>query len=274
MGDVWLAGSVTTTAYGWRLERRDGVTMGFTSHDRDVEIDGLVHLSSPGMLPSSILESIGLETDGLEVQGNLDASAIRADDLQAGRWDRARLTIYLFDWTAPLFGKRILASGELGEVSFTSDGFQAELRGLTALLDIPVAPQTSPGCRATFCDADCGLNQRQYRHEHSVQSVSGEQVSFAATLPVVANGFAFGKLRWLDGPNCGLVSDIVASGTNQVTLVIPTAFSVAPNSRVELIEGCDKTIATCSGRYVNAINFRGEPYLPGNDLLTRYPGAG
>jgi len=42
---------------------------------------------------------------------------------------------------------------------------------------------------------------------------------------------------------------------------------------VELTEGCDGALATCSGRFGNAVNFRGEPYLPGNDLLTRYPGG-
>ena len=42
---------------------------------------------------------------------------------------------------------------------------------------------------------------------------------------------------------------------------------------VEIIEGCDKSIATCAGRFGNAVNFRGEPYLPGVDLLTRYPGG-
>ena len=42
---------------------------------------------------------------------------------------------------------------------------------------------------------------------------------------------------------------------------------------VELIEGCDKSIATCAARFGNALNFRGEPYLPGVDLLTRYPGG-
>jgi len=42
---------------------------------------------------------------------------------------------------------------------------------------------------------------------------------------------------------------------------------------VELVEGCDKSLATCATRFANAVNFRGEPYLPGIDLLTRYPGA-
>ena len=42
---------------------------------------------------------------------------------------------------------------------------------------------------------------------------------------------------------------------------------------IELIEGCDKRFETCRDRFANALNFRGEPHLPGIDLLTRYPGA-
>ena len=42
---------------------------------------------------------------------------------------------------------------------------------------------------------------------------------------------------------------------------------------VEIEQGCDKRLATCSGRFGNAVNFRGEPWLPGIDLLTRYPGV-
>nr|WP_232014937.1 phage BR0599 family protein [Sphingopyxis sp. EG6] len=34
-----------------------------------------------------------------------------------------------------------------------------------------------------------------------------------------------------------------------------------------------KQLATCRERFANAINFRGEAHLPGNDLLTRYPGG-
>jgi uncharacterized phage protein (TIGR02218 family) len=274
MSDPWLIGPVTSAAYGWRLERRDGVTIAFTSHDRDVEIDGVLHLSSPGMLPSSILESLGPETDGLEVKGNLDSAAIRVEDIEAGRWNRARLTIYLFDWNAPLTGKRMLATGELGEISYSSDGFDAELRGLTALFDRPVVPQTSPGCRAAFCDAECGLNRRRYAHELRIQQAIAEQIVFASPLPDASNAFAFGRLRWLDGANCGLISDIVSNTASQITLVRAPSFIPMTGARVELVEGCDKTLATCSTRFANAINFRGEPYLPGNDLLTRYPGAG
>lgn len=273
MSDPWLAGPLTTTAYGWRLERRDGVTIGLTSHDRDIELDGLLHRSSPGMMPSSILESAGLDTDGLEVKGSLASDAISDCDLNAGRWDLARITIYVFDWTDPTLGKRILASGELGEISFSDQGFDADLRGLTFCLDRDVVPLTSPACRARFCDAACGLNQRRFGHPAIVQSVTGETVLCASPMPQPTDALAFGRLRWLEGANTGLDADIISSGLHDVHLAAPPAFPVLSGTRVMLFEGCDKRLATCSTRFGNAINFRGEPYLPGNDLLTRYPGA-
>ena len=44
-------------------------------------------------------------------------------------------------------------------------------------------------------------------------------------------------------------------------------------ARVRLTEGCDRQLATCAARFGNAVKFRGEAQLPGNDLLTRYPGG-
>ena len=41
--------------------------------------------------------------------------------------------------------------------------------------------------------------------------------------------------------------------------------------RVALRAGCARTLETCASRYDNAIPGRGEPFLPGNDLITRTP---
>lgn len=274
MSEAWLQGPLTSSGYGWRLERRDGVTLGFTSHDRDVELGGLTLRASPGMMPSSIVESTGLDVDGLDVRGALTADAIRADDLSAGMWDAARLSIFLFDWTDPSAGIRTLAVGELGAVSHSGSEFDAEFKGPAAKLDRAVAPYTSPGCRADFCDADCGLNAERFTHQVQIGSVTGGVIALATPLSGVSENFAFGKLRWLDGPNCGLWSDVLSVTASSIELIAPPPFAALSGSRVELIEGCDKTIATCGTRFGNAINFRGEPYLPGNDILTRYPGAG
>jgi uncharacterized phage protein (TIGR02218 family) len=272
MSDPWLAGPVTSAAYGWQIERGDGVALGFTSHDRDVVIDGLMFQASPGMRPTSIVESSGLETDGLEIGGALTSSAISADDLAAGRWDAARFEIFLFDWSNPAAGKRILTVGELGAVSRSDAAFEAEMLGLTRLLDQPVVPRTSPGCRASFGDAACGLNRPRFLHRRTVVTVAGETILL--TPAITAGSFAYGQVRWLDGANAGLVCDVIANDANGVTLARLPHFAVTPGTRLELIEGCDKRLETCAARFGNAINFRGEPHLPGNDLLTRYPGAG
>ena len=63
-----------------------------------------------------------------------------------------------------------------------------------------------------------------------------------------------------------------SSGTVVGLRDVPRA-PVEIGCRVELREGCDKRFATCVSRFANGVNFRGEPHLPGTDLLTRYPGA-
>ncbi len=271
MSDAWLTGPVTNMAYGWRLERRDGVTIGFTSHDRDIMIDGLSFRASPGMEPTSITETLGLETGGLDVRGVLSADAIREDDLAAGRWDGAWLSIFLFDWSNPEAGKHILAVGELGNVSYSGNAFQVEFLGASVKLERAIAPYTSPTCRARFCDRDCGLNQQRFVKLARISAVSGDQLN--VNIPMAVNAYAFGYLRWLDGKNAGILTDIIANSAAQVQIASLPPYAIEQGTRIYLFEGCDKRMATCASRFQNAINFRGEPYLPGNDLLTRYPGA-
>ena len=57
MSRVWFSGRLETAAAFWRVMRRDGVTLGFTTHDRDLWFDGVLHSATPGMVPSSIRRS-------------------------------------------------------------------------------------------------------------------------------------------------------------------------------------------------------------------------
>ena len=89
----------------------------------------------------------------------------------------------------------------------------------------------------------------------------------------VGEQFAMGRVRYLSGENCGARSVILAASGNDLQVRDLPRGIVNPGCRVELREGCDKRLTTCASRFANAANFRGEPHLPGNDLLTRYPGA-
>jgi uncharacterized phage protein (TIGR02218 family) len=270
---TFLDGELTSIAFCWRLERRDGVCLGFTTHDRDLTISGLLYRAAPGLLPSAIALSDGFETDRLDVAGALTSDGIRERDLAAGRWDGAAVRIFMVDWTAPDPGPLMLAAGELGDVTIKGQGFEAELRGLTALLDRPVVEQTSPECRAALGDKRCRVDMAGRVRITRVTAVPAEDRIEVAEATIAPNAYGYGRLRWLGGANSGLESAIRSSEGLALLLREAPFAPAAVGDLIELREGCDKAFATCTGRFANGVNFRGEPHLPGLDLLTRYPGA-
>jgi hypothetical protein len=74
----------------------------------------------------------------------------------------------------------------------------------------------------------------------------------------------------LSGPQTGLAFGVIDAHEDWLTLDRPLVSGVVPGTLAELREGCDHTITTCAARFGNGVNFRGEPFLPGNDLLSRY----
>ncbi|MBB3911883.1 DUF2163 domain-containing protein [Sphingomonas desiccabilis] len=267
----WLEGALTTTALCWRLERTDGVTIGLTAHDRELIVEGLRYRAAPGMTPSSIRRGDRMDADDMEASGPLSMDAIGETDLLAGRWDGARITVLAVDWTRPA-EPLLLGEGRLGAVETADGAFTAELRGAAAALEQAVVEETSPGCRAHLGDRRCRVPMAGRRRFARVVASEGRQLTLDRAEPV-ANAYGAGRLRWFGGANAGLESAVAASDGATLTLERVPPLPVAGGELLELVEGCDKRLETCAGRFANAINFRGEPYLPGIDLLTRYPGA-
>lgn len=266
------SGELTSLALCWRLVRRDGVGLGFTTHDRDLDIEGLAYRAAPGMLPSAIAQAEGLEVDSLDIAGALTSDAITGADLAAGRWDGARVSVFAVDWERPEGERIALARGELGEVAVKGRKFEAELRGPTAVLDAPVCEVTSPECRAELGDRRCRVDMAGRTVRAVVASCDPEGAVVLEGAGDLAR-FRFGRLLWLTGANSGLASVVVDAGAGRLRLREGPAFPVLAGTTIELREGCDKRLETCRDRFANVVNFRGEPHLPGNDLLTRYPGS-
>ena len=259
---------LTTLAFLWRIERRDGVTLGFTSHDQDLTRGGLIYKATPGLIPSAVERSDGFDADTVELAGALTSDAITEGDLSAGRWDGASLWLSLVDWHDPLAPAIPIVRGELGSIDISDGRFSAELRGASGVLDMPVIEETSPACRASLGDKRCRVDLAPL---HSMAIVVNQAQATVTIAGAVSDGiYAFGQARWLDGPNGGLISRIVDNVGAMLSLREAPSFPIAPGTRVELTQGCDRRFATCTGRFANAANFRGEPHVPGNDLLTRY----
>ncbi|MGB3166763.1 MAG: DUF2163 domain-containing protein [Alteraurantiacibacter sp.] len=269
MSHAFLATELEGVATWWSIKRRDGMALGFTSHDRDLVLDGLTHRAAPGMVPSAIRRTASVERDAVEVEGVLAHDSIAEEDLATGRFAGARIAVGVVDWET--LERTTLFHGELGDISREDGSFEAELRSAKARLEVDLVPRTSPTCRAAFCDAQCGVNPALHTHLAQVASVNlaANRVAFSGAL--APNAMVGGELRWLDGPAAGVRMQVIDADASGWVTDLDLPDGLTPGHRAYLREGCDHTIATCAARFGNAANFRGEPHLPGNDLLARYP---
>lgn len=269
MTRVFLDTELEGVAIYWRIDRPDGVTLGFTSHDRDLEFDGLRFRAAPGMVPSSIRLTSGLEPDSAEVQGALSHDAISEIDLRSGRFDASKVEIGLVDWET--LERSSLYAGEIGAISSHDSSFEADLRSAKTCLEQDSLPRTSPICRARFCGPGCGLSAHRFTHEvilSAFDPVFG-RVSFLPSRS--PSDLVNGSVRWIDGPHAGIEMQILEVVEDWLLLNIDLSSSLTLGLRALVREGCDHTVSTCDRRFSNSINFRGEPFLPGNDALVRYP---
>lgn len=267
MTRVFFDRELDTVATFWRIFRRDGVTLGFTSHNRDLYFAGVRHRAAPGMLPTSIRLSSAIEDDRAEVEGALSHDTIRAEDIRAGLFDAAAIEIGAVDWEG--LESHVLYSGALGEIEDNGRNFSAQMRSAKHILQQDIVPRTSPTCRALFCGPGCGLARSKFISRHSVTAIDFDLNSVTLSGELL-NGVLDGELRFLGGPQTGLVFGVLEADGANITLDKPIALGLDVGTAVELLEGCDHTLATCGERFDNSANFRGEPFLPGNDLLSRY----
>jgi uncharacterized phage protein (TIGR02218 family) len=85
--------------------------------------------------------------------------------------------------------------------------------------------------------------------------------------------FAGGVLTWESGANAGRSIEVKAwmQATGETQLFLPMGYSISPADTFRIHPGCDKRLDTCIERFANILNFRGDPYVPGQYSLMSYP---
>lgn len=262
-----LAGEVTNLAICWKLTLVSGTVMGFTDHTSDLMINSVLYKAATGFSPTSIETKDKFSVDNLDVAGILDAASITEADIMAGVYDFAEIEILMVNVIDLSQGVIIHRRGWLGEVTLKNSQFIAEVRGFAQKLSQNIVELYSPTCRAVFGDNRCKVNLANYTVSSSVSSVIGRQVFISNSMVQTAGYFSGGEIQWLTGANAGRRMEIKEFGNKQFTLALPMPSNIAIGDTFNAIAGCDKTFETCVGKFNNAINFRGEPHVPGMDKI-------
>ncbi|MBI5130283.1 MAG: DUF2163 domain-containing protein [Rhodopseudomonas palustris] len=275
-----LDSGVTTLAQCWIVRRRDGGVLGFTDHDRDLTVAGVVCRAGTGFAASEAAQRFDLSVDGAEISGALADDLLSEADLAAGRYDAATVESWLVDWSEPALHV-LTARGTLGEVRREGQAFTAELRGLADRLSQESGRLYTANCGADLGDGRCrvDLAGAAWRGLGVVSAVFGTSTFAASGLEVFAPGlFTAGRLSWHSGANAGTAIEIkqhrAVGGQVRLSLWQAMAEPIAIGDGFWITAGCDKRFATCRDRFGNAANFRGFPQIPGNDFVVSYPVPG
>ncbi|ODT60616.1 MULTISPECIES: DUF2163 domain-containing protein [Paracoccus] len=264
----------TTLARAWSIRRADGLTLGFTDHDRPLTFGGVTFRPDRGLSARALVQATGLSVDNSEALGALNDDAITERDLMAGRWDDASLRLWEVDWS-DVSVRRLVFRGSLGEVSRANGAFRAELRGLSEALNAPQGRVYHPRCSARLGDGACkvDLGTETLSVQRQVQIMEeGRVFTFTGFPAFDAAWFEHGRLEVLTGPAQGLsgtVKNDTARPDGRRIIELWSALGILPmqGDQIRLTAGCDKAAGTCRLKFANFLNFRGFPHLPPEDWL-------
>jgi uncharacterized phage protein (TIGR02218 family) len=272
-----LETGTTTVARAWSVTRRDGGVLGFTDHDRDLFFDGVTYRADTGLSARAIQQSTGLAVDNTEALGALSATAIREEDIVAGRYDGAEGLSWLVNW-ADTAARKLIFRGHIGDMRRQGGAFHAELRGLTDVLNRPMGRVIQKRCAAVLGDARCGVTLADptvvyIGTVHEVQSQS--RVTVQGAEAYAPGWFSHGKIEVLDGAASGLASaikcDRLEGGLRMIDLWEPLRADVEPGDQLRISAGCDGSWQNCKSKFGNLLNFQGFPDVPNEDWMTVLP---
>ena len=266
----------TTLAWCWRIVRADGVTLGFTDHDRTLTFDGTDFEPESGFVASEVRSGSDLSVDAQDAQGVLSSDRITETDILDGRWDNAAVEVWRVNWVNT--GQRLLMRrGAIGQTRRGRLAFVAEVRSLAHVLGQTVGRTFQASCDATLGDARCRVNldAPTFKGTGAIIDLLRDRAFTASGLGGFTSGwFTFGTLDWTSGANAGRRAEVLShdliDGVAILTLLEVPVRPIVGTDTFTIRAGCDKRIATCGTKFANVTNFRGFPNIPGQDAVLRY----
>jgi uncharacterized phage protein (TIGR02218 family) len=269
-----LAQPVTTLADLVLVVRRDAQQFGFTTHDNDIEFEGVVYRSR-SIDTSAVASKSDTSVDNLDIQVRLLGPDFTEADVRAGVWDGSQIYLRRVNYADLSQGAIKLRRGELGQVTYTASGAQAEFRGLMRRLENIITETYTATCRYDLGDARCGVNLASYTATGTVTAVTDRASFTDSALAGVDDLYTFGKVTWTAGANAGLSMEIKRQQTGGViTLALPMPYAIVAGDTFSAVQGCNKLLKTSSGytgdckvKFSNVVRFGGFSEVPGPDKV-------
>lgn len=151
-----IESGAATLCHAWLVTPRSGAPLGFTDHDRDLDLDGVTCRAASGWTQGATEAGLG-EAGSSAVLGLLDEAGLDAEALEAGTWDGARVELRLVDWERPDL-QLSLSVGTIARLKREGARFEADVEGPLSRLRRVIGRTYGRLCDAELGDARCGVD--------------------------------------------------------------------------------------------------------------------
>jgi uncharacterized phage protein (TIGR02218 family) len=159
-------------------------------------------------------------------------------------------------------GTVILFSGRISDIDCSRTGIEMKGRSHLELLNIQMPRRLwQSSCTHVFGDAMCLFNRSSLAA--TFPAASGSTTTVIQGTPTTTTPYAQGTIIAVTGGNAGYsrtISNFVSGAA--VTVKLAFLSPVAVGDQFQLLPGCDRTLATCTNVFNNAVHFGGFPYIP------------
>jgi uncharacterized phage protein (TIGR02218 family) len=277
---------IVADAYTFYLN--DGTVLRYTSGDTDITYNGNTYSSGnlydnsgnpTGIIfngggGTSLSWKTGLEVDtlmfdisarGEKMEGYDWFTAIRLGLFDSGQFSLGRFYMTIYGDTSA--GLLKIFDGMIGSIDAVRTKITFNIDGFTTVLNQPFPRNVyQASCLNTLYDSACTINQASYMVNGIVSSGSTGGV-INSNLTNATGYFDLGKMKFTSGVNSGLwrsIKSYTNGSPSVLNINVPLYTPPANGDTFIIYPGCDRTMPTCTNKFSNLANFRGQPFIPEN----------
>lgn len=248
-----------------------GSILRYSAASTTISANGYTFALGPKFERSKTKVVIGTQVDELEVRIYTDPTDLvgGVPFLQAawqGQLDGALLQLErafmpTYGDTSP--GTVVLFAGRVSDIDCTRTGIDLKCRSHLELLNIQMPRRLwQSSCTHTFGDPMCQFDRSSMQLTFAAEPGSTQAQVATSVDPTPANLYVQGTIVGVTGANAGSSRTVANMGSGWVSVKLPFLSSVVIGDQFQLLPGCDRTLATCTNVFNNAIHFGGFPFIP------------
>jgi uncharacterized phage protein (TIGR02218 family) len=261
----------------FEIERIDGYIMYFNETYEEIEINNIKYMPSFSINDSKEILLSGINqseipTLDLKLSSVINSNDISYKEILSGAYNNAEIRIFILKKDNAAYDKIFLEKGFIKEIIFLdNEKFFFKIESISDMMDNIFLKKYSLNCRAEFCDKKCKLNIKDFSYYGKISKTLSNKTFYDEKSSNFTNGyFENGTIFFSENNNYNnflykakieFFSNMIfeISFINNLILKNDMYFAAYP--------GCNKSFQMCSNRYKNAINFQGEPFIPGFESL-------